>query len=138
MTARVWGAAQPERTAASTTDASAAVRIKDTKASRQHARLISQGGVVEIEDLDSSNGTLLNGKPVQKRMLRHGDVIKIGTTEIRFDEQPAFQVGSDDNCVAHRGHVNLFPPNLESQRVGQSGTHHGNRHRGPGIAAHCS
>jgi predicted component of type VI protein secretion system len=68
-------------------DRGAGVVLADTKASRRHARLISQGGVVELEDMDSSNGTLLNGKPVEKRMLRDGDEIQIGTTKIRFGER---------------------------------------------------
>lgn len=60
--------------------------IDDGKASRRHARLVVAGGVVEIEDLGSSNGTLLNDKPVQKRMLRDGDEVKIGKTVLVFHE----------------------------------------------------
>lgn len=60
--------------------------IDDGKASRRHARLVIAGGVVEIEDLGSSNGTLLNDKPVQKRMLRDGDEVKIGKTVLVFRE----------------------------------------------------
>lgn len=60
--------------------------IDDTKASRRHARMHVQGGVVEIEDLQSSNGTLLNEKPVARRMLRDGDRVQIGKTVIVFHE----------------------------------------------------
>jgi hypothetical protein len=60
--------------------------VDDNKASRRHARLIVEGGVVEIEDLDSSNGTLLNGNPVTRRMLRDGDEVRIGKTAIVFRE----------------------------------------------------
>jgi predicted component of type VI protein secretion system len=60
--------------------------IDDGKASRRHARLVVAGGVVEIEDLGSSNGTLLNDKPVQKRMLHDGDEVKIGKTVLVFHE----------------------------------------------------
>jgi len=62
------------------------VMIDDTKCSRRHARLIVEGGVVEIEDLESSNGTLLNGKPVERRMLRTGDEIQIGKSVLRYVE----------------------------------------------------
>jgi predicted component of type VI protein secretion system len=62
------------------------VMIDDSKCSRRHARLIAEGGVVEIEDLGSSNGTLLNGKPVERRMLRSGDEIQIGKTVLRYVE----------------------------------------------------
>ena len=44
--------------------------IDDTKASRRHARIVVMDGVVEVEDLGSSNGTMLNGKPVQRRVVR--------------------------------------------------------------------
>jgi predicted component of type VI protein secretion system len=60
--------------------------IDDTKASRRHLRFVVAGGVVELEDLGSSNGTLLNDKPVQKRMLRDGDRVRIGKTELVFRE----------------------------------------------------
>ena len=62
------------------------VVLTDTKASRRHARLHVAGSVVEVEDLQSHNGTLLNGKPVQRRVLRDGDQIQIGTTTIVFRE----------------------------------------------------
>jgi predicted component of type VI protein secretion system len=60
--------------------------IDDTKASRRHMRLIVDAGVVEVEDLESSNGTLLNDKPVTRRVLRDGDRVRIGKTEFVFRE----------------------------------------------------
>ena len=62
------------------------VVVNDTKASRRHAALRVAGSVVEIEDLDSSNGTLLNGKKVQKFVLRDGDRIQIGAWAIAYRE----------------------------------------------------
>lgn len=60
--------------------------VDDSKASRRHARIHVQSGVIEIEDLQSSNGTLLNDKPVARRMLRDGDRIRIGQTVLVFHE----------------------------------------------------
>ena len=62
------------------------VVVADAKASRRHAQLIVEAGVVEVEDLGSSNGTMLNGKPVDRRMLRDGDRIEIGKTVIVYRE----------------------------------------------------
>lgn len=62
------------------------VVVADNKASRRHAQLIVEAGVVEVEDLGSSNGTMLNGKPVERRMLRDGDRIEIGKTVIVYRE----------------------------------------------------
>ena len=64
------------------------VVVDDSKASRRHARLIAEAGVVEIEDMKSSNGTLLNGKPVDRRMIRDGDEVRIGRTVIIYREGP--------------------------------------------------
>lgn len=70
---------------------SCAVVVKDIKASRRHAQLVVAGPVVEILDLESSNGTLLNDKPVKRRMLRDGDVVQIGTTRITYREAELVQ-----------------------------------------------
>jgi hypothetical protein len=82
--------------------------INDAKASRRHARFVVESGVVEIEDLGSSNGTLLNSKPVTRRLLRDGDQVQIGKTIITYREgappgvtraagAAAKQVVEDDN-----------------------------------------
>ncbi len=60
------------------------VVLADGKASRRHAKVVVEAGVVELEDLGSSNGTLLNGKPVTRRVLRDGDEIQIGATVIVY------------------------------------------------------
>ena len=70
------------------------VVVDDGKVSRRHARLVVEGGVVEVEDLGSSNGTFLNGKRVARRLVRDGDVIQIGGTRIVFREQSAERLGS--------------------------------------------
>lgn len=60
------------------------VVLADGKASRRHAKIVVEAGVVELEDLGSSNGTLLNGKPVTRRVLRDRDEIQIGATVIVY------------------------------------------------------
>ncbi|MFM1871707.1 MAG: hypothetical protein RL398_1129 [Planctomycetota bacterium] len=65
------------------------VVLQDGKASRRHAKIVVEAGVVELEDLGSSNGTLLNGKPVTRRVLRGGDEIQIGATVITYVEGEA-------------------------------------------------
>lgn len=63
--------------------------LEDDKVSRKHARLIVQVGVVEVEDLGSRNGVHINGTRVLRRVLRDGDVLLIGRTEMRFVESVA-------------------------------------------------
>lgn len=61
--------------------------LDDAKVSREHARLHVERGVVEVEDLGSSNGTQVNGKKVQRRVLRAGDVLQCGASEMVFQEE---------------------------------------------------
>jgi FHA domain len=58
--------------------------------SRQHALIMCENGNLVIEDLNSSNGTFVNrGRvfPGQKQLLKDGDVIQIGTVQMKIDAQ---------------------------------------------------
>lgn len=51
--------------------------------SRRHARIRMQDGVIHIEDLDSTNGTFVNGEKIQATELREGDRVLIGTSILK-------------------------------------------------------
>jgi predicted component of type VI protein secretion system len=61
------------------------IPIHDKKASREHAKIYLQGQKFSIVDLNSSNGTFVNGDQITKRQLEDGDEIEIGTIKMRFD-----------------------------------------------------
>jgi hypothetical protein len=62
------------------------IRLEDTFASSQHARLVPQGDVMVLEDLGSTNGTYLNGEPLRGPQPLHvGDSIRIGDSEFTFE-----------------------------------------------------
>jgi hypothetical protein len=62
------------------------IRLEDSFASSQHARLDPQGDVMVLEDLGSTNGTFLNGEPVRgPQPLHAGDRIRIGDSEFSFE-----------------------------------------------------
>jgi hypothetical protein len=62
------------------------IRLQDTFASSQHARLVPQGDVMVLEDLGSTNGTYLNGEPLRgPQPLHAGDSIRIGDSEFLFE-----------------------------------------------------
>ncbi|MFN8659088.1 MAG: FHA domain-containing protein [Candidatus Obscuribacterales bacterium] len=61
------------------------VLLDDLFVSRYHAWVTFEQDKFWLEDLGSTNGTLLNEQPVQKRiLLTSGDKIKIGETDITF------------------------------------------------------
>ena len=63
------------------------IPLQDAKVSRKHAEIGLYGpGAYMLRDLASTNGTLLNGKPVGDRaQLSNGDVVRVGDTVIRID-----------------------------------------------------
>ncbi len=69
------------------------IQIDDQSVSSKHARIVAESDpfldgnrILFIEDLKSTNGTELNGKPVVKEKLKDGDLLKIGFTEFQFIE----------------------------------------------------
>ena len=71
--------------------------LADGKVSRQHARVIVESGVVEVEDLDSRNGTRINGQAITRRLLRDGDVLECGGTSMTFrDSEAGPAIGGDE------------------------------------------
>jgi pSer/pThr/pTyr-binding forkhead associated (FHA) protein len=65
------------------------VILFDPAASRNHALLESVGGSIWLRDHGSGNGTFVNGLRVREQCLRHGDRIRVGSTEFRFEVQDA-------------------------------------------------
>jgi predicted component of type VI protein secretion system len=64
---------------------SADIRLEDPFASSRHAHILRQGDVLVIEDLDSTNGTYLNGERLGgPQPLHPGDRIRIGDNEFCY------------------------------------------------------
>jgi len=58
--------------------------INDPSLSRQHCVIAPRNGGFEIRDLDSRNGTFVNGVPVHERVLDEGDEVRIGNSLFLF------------------------------------------------------
>jgi hypothetical protein len=63
-----------------------AVALSDPQVSRHHAQLRRSPEGYRVVDLGSTNGTTVNGAPVADHLLRDGDTIGVGNTQIRFEE----------------------------------------------------
>jgi hypothetical protein len=60
------------------------VRVRDPEASREHCTIALVDDRPVLKDLQSANGTLLNGQLIREQPLADGDVIQVGTTQLRF------------------------------------------------------
>jgi pSer/pThr/pTyr-binding forkhead associated (FHA) protein len=67
--------------------ASDIVLKSDDYASGQHAKLTRHGGLLYVEDIDSTNGTYVNGrKTIGATPLNRGDRVQVGSTTFRYSE----------------------------------------------------
>jgi len=74
------------------------VTLRDPGVSRQHARFAFQNGRCVLRDLDSSNGTFVNGMRIRNAEIQAGDQIHIGNTILAVGQPP-----SQGALVDHRG-----------------------------------
>ena len=61
------------------------VQLPDEKVSKFHAVIRAKDGQLTIEDLESTNGTLVNGEGIKSAQLANGDRISIGPFELIFE-----------------------------------------------------
>ncbi len=71
------------------------LRLNDERISRYHAKVQHEDGDVIITDLESTNGTRVNGTTVQIRRLRPGDQVSVGRSMLLF--------GTMEEIAARRG-----------------------------------
>jgi len=68
------------------------LRLRDRAVSRRHFTISKNDAAFHLVDLESHNGTFVNGIPVRRKLLGHGDTIRVGRCELVFlitdDEEP--------------------------------------------------
>lgn len=75
-------------------DASCDIVLSEKSASLRHARIVrTAGGYFELQDLDSTNGVIMDGERIERLTLQDGDTFIIGET--RFSILIAAVVGGD-------------------------------------------
>ncbi|MGB5333759.1 MAG: FHA domain-containing protein [Woeseiaceae bacterium] len=72
------------------------VRIDNPAVSGHHSLIINILNDSFLEDLNSTNGTYVNGKLIKKHALQHGDVITIGHHQLRFSDQQESETEQDE------------------------------------------
>jgi hypothetical protein len=104
--------------------------------SGHHAKIITLFDASHVEDLDSTNGTYVNGKPITKHTLHNGDVITFGDYRIMFssdtrqasasDHQETMILNSDDLMKKLKAsesaeqHEHAIPPDTPATESSQT------------------
>jgi hypothetical protein len=63
------------------------IQVADPNVSRRHAEVRQEGAAHWVVDLDSTNGTEVNGRRLKRAKLRPGDTITVGSTELVFERE---------------------------------------------------
>lgn len=58
----------------------------DNTVSRQHARVVKEGGRFVVYDMGSANGTFVNNSKIGQHPLSVGDIVQVGSTKLRYEE----------------------------------------------------
>src|SRR3989442_4344886 len=83
--------------------------IDNLAVSGEHAVLQMSGDEVYLEDLNSTNGTYVNGKAVKKQLLQNSDTVEIGKYKIKYVNE-AVPAGLEKTTVVRAGSAGLAAP----------------------------
>jgi len=72
------------------------VRIDNATVSGHHSLIINILNDSFLEDLNSTNGTYVNGKLIKKHALQHGDVVTVGKHQLRYVDADAVEEDDDE------------------------------------------
>ena len=102
------------------------VVLRDERISRRHCAIELAAGGVRVRDLDSTNGTFVNGMRVSSAELTVGGTLRLGRTQLRIavaqDESPSL-VGDSEPMKRLRGLIGQYAPTeLPVLIVGETGT----------------
>jgi hypothetical protein len=87
------------------------IRIEDGTVSSHHAMFVLESDGMKLRDLNSTNGTRVNGLRIVETMLNSGDQVRMGSVEMRFESDvkkasqplPPSQTGVDLSQVGKGG-----------------------------------
>jgi pSer/pThr/pTyr-binding forkhead associated (FHA) protein len=74
--------------------------IDNLTVSGEHAVLQMSGAEVHVEDLNSTNGTYVNGKAVKKQLLQNSDTVEIGKYKIKYVNETAAAASASATVLA--------------------------------------
>lgn len=75
------------------------VHLDDPSVSRRHCAIVFTGGLLQVTDLDSANGTFINERPIKESTARAGDVIRLGTAILEVRDPAGLTQRPDQTVV---------------------------------------
>ena len=104
----------PVRPGVNTVGREGDIALADGRVSRRHAQIVSENGVIAVEDIGSTTGTLVNGEklePNTQRPLANGDKVSLGCVELTLS-QPGV-AGATAAIPSNKTAAIAAPPSVE-------------------------
>ncbi len=79
------------------------IRLNDESVSRFHVKIQEDGGKFILTDLDSTNGTRVNGHPMHMRVLQLGDLVAVGRSLLIFGSEEDISLQQTRNELQNSG-----------------------------------
>ena len=92
-------------------------QIPDPSVSSHHCEIILRGAEVIIRDLDSTNGTFINGQQITEATLKPSQILRLGQIEVRLESE---QSGSQAGPKRTLDHTQVVPQGIKFEELGQS------------------
>lgn len=61
-------------------------QVAEPSVSSHHCEILLRGAEIVVKDLASTNGTYINGQPVKEAVLKPGQILRLGSVELRLDD----------------------------------------------------
>ena len=65
-----------------------AFQIADASVSSHHCEIIQQGSDILVRDLNSTNGSFINGEQITEKILKPGQILRLGNIDVRLEVPP--------------------------------------------------
>jgi pSer/pThr/pTyr-binding forkhead associated (FHA) protein len=90
-------------------------QIPDPSVSSHHCEILLKGGDVIVRDLNSTNGSFINGQPITEATLKPSQILRLGQVEVRLE--------SDTPAASQKkvlDHTQVVPQGIKMDELGQS------------------
>lgn len=92
------------------------IHLDNLAVSGEHAAIVKMGSDYFVEDLDSTNGTLVNGEATKKHLLKHQDVIELGKYQLKYVNDDTSDHSSFNASSAFEKTMMIHPSAIKSSR----------------------
>ena len=92
-----------------------AFQIAEASVSSHHCEILLKGGDVIVRDLNSTNGSFINGQPITEATLKPSQILRLGQVEVRLE--------SDTPAASQKkvlDHTQVVPQGIKMDELGQS------------------